>query len=407
MTAKSVECELGFDVAEKHNFTAEEKTFLLAMESFDDTDDDTYGKTKLLKIPVDKIICLAQVRDDKNEAYEELKELIGIRLINNPDIGVMSSNSFEEYINFVNKVHGSSYEVEDFLEQNYLGYYCVAMAGNTRSLAMQDTLKKDSNAKKYVACKVDIDPSPEQILQIQIAENTYQKPKLESKIRALVEAYELGRLSGKWNNVGEFRNGKGVGLSRYAAEVVSHVTSLPPLYREFIYRKTIKANTGAALGWALGTVNKYHIKVGYGDEKAGKLSPTELEEVKKTDQAWLQQTVAHIQNEKLNGPAARKYIEGLVNDMRSFIDGDENIITLELPELTNGQMLTERRRQLERQSKQIILAIGDVGLRGAIAALELHQELHPDGQEIRTLLGKKAARACLEAKKDLMRLADF
>jgi hypothetical protein len=344
---------------------------------------EVWGRKNIMELPLKNLIILAQVRTGKNVVEDDLKESIKLEDIENqPNVALMSPDMFEEYISFVNEVHGSDYIAEDHSQLILNGYYSVVIAGNTRVKCMKEIAEEDSSMPQTADCKVLVNPTPQQILRIQIKENIYARPTLEDKAMSLAQGYAYGLRHGLWRNKAEYLKRPDVSLTRDTLDIVLGYAALPTTFREFVNEHLLSFYSASAVGSALPTIHEYHLFVSFDGRKEEYLMPEEYDELLKADESVMQSMIYHIQNQKLNGPAAKKYVSGYVKQLKDTIDNQN--ISFELAELTGAEALRAKRKAREEQLEEALFLSGRNGALGLFKSLDIHSKLLKDNGEIKT-----------------------
>ncbi len=271
-------------------------------------------------VEVEDLIMLSQVRGGANPESRKLKQSIERRgLINEIDIARMSREHLEQYIDFVNRLWGSTLCIDDYDVRARDDYYYLVIAGHSRTLAVLDLAYENPHKQYKVNCKVHDISSPGEIIGLQLDENLYHKPPVERSAMAIIESYQWGLESGRWSGKTDFlAQHKGeVGAAEFEKAVGFH--QLPADLRRLVFGKQIPYTAALELGQHIDTWIRHEmIHLGYGD--LGVLSEQQslnLEEVMKTE---LLSIISFIQNRKLNTTASKLFIQGRAGTWQKSID---------------------------------------------------------------------------------------
>jgi hypothetical protein len=170
-----------------------------------------FGNIEFKSLELNSLILFSQIRDKKNQRFDELEESIDNDDLDNPiNIACMTRQELEDYIAFTNKTWKASTKISDFdayVQPN--GRYNVVVAGHSRTLSMKNIARKHTEstgqATNYtVLCKIEKDNSVEAVVSKQFLENIHAAVPPHREAEAVVEMYNQG-LGSKWHTPAEFR----------------------------------------------------------------------------------------------------------------------------------------------------------------------------------------------------------
>ncbi len=271
-------------------------------------------------VEVEDLIMLSQVRGGANPESKRLKQSIDRRgLINEIDIARMTRENLEQYIDFVNRLWGTSLDIANYDVRARGGLYYLVIAGHSRTLAVLDLAYEHPEKQYKINCKVHDVKGPGDIIGLQLDENLYHKPPVERSAMAIIESYHWGIESGKWSGKTEYlalHKGE-VGSAEFEKALGFH--QLPADLRRLVFGKQIPYTAALELGGHIDTwIHHETIRLGYAS--LGVLSEEQaanLEEVMKSE---LLAIIAYIQNHKLNTTASKLFIQGKANTWQSTIE---------------------------------------------------------------------------------------
>lgn len=219
----------------------------------------TYGDTPTIKINLDSIIMLPQVRKTKNEKLEIIKEsILEKSLINQVDIVLLTKEELDNHIDFLARVW--EVKIENDFKPLKDGKYPVLIAGHTRCEALK-TIQKEKKVKVNLIVKSHKLKSSEEILSFQLDENLHTEPNTEERAIALISLYKVGMELGKWSNKNEFikamvknSNEK---LSEKNIKDAVDFSNLPLLIQKHVFEKNIQFTLGVELGKMYYAIESY------------------------------------------------------------------------------------------------------------------------------------------------------
>jgi hypothetical protein len=341
------------------------------------------GDRQICRIPLDKLIILTQVRLGENPVADKLKESIEVKgLLNQIDVAKLNHESLAYYIEFINEIWSSNHNINDYSPDNE-GWHYLVIAGHSRVSSIRMTAQEHPENRYTVCSKIYETPSPQEIVSLQLAENIHHKPTQERQAMAIVEMYHFGLRHKMWDSKAEFLRQNAGDFSRYALDSALHFAELPIDYREFVSIGAFPYTAAVELGRALPIARSYFEDMCLDGNKDQHLSSDIFEEIENTSRIWLGKTVAHIQNMQLNGPAAKKHIQGIANHFLELLEASRNgAQTLDLVMANPDEHLRTYRKETEREYGIILRELSQKPLTAAMRALQLHARVHPNGESI-------------------------
>lgn len=216
---------------------------------------ETYGYYEYLKVPVDKIIVLPQVRSGENRAQTELTQSITStgRLMNPVDIALMSQGQLVNHLDFINNIWNTSANINDFGEPNN-DLYPVLIAGHSRLKSIKE-LQADSDGPKSIVAKIHNISSSADFLSLQLAENTYNNIKPERRAMAIVEMFQYGFNKNAdaedinhWSSHADFIRKNGNNISEEMLRDGIALTKLSPEVRDFVFAGKLYYGAAVEIG---------------------------------------------------------------------------------------------------------------------------------------------------------------
>lgn len=221
-----------------------------------------YGEYEYINIDINKLVILPQVRKQKNTKIDELVESIKQNgLINPIDVAVMDSDHFQKHIDFINGLWKTNINYKIYPTINNL--YYVIIAGHTRYQAICK-IDKEQNSNSKICVKLHKAKSSEEILSLQLDENIHKGPRIEERAIAIIECYNFGLKSGKWENKEEFIKENKHKFSRDILNDALAFSNLPTKIQENILNGYTYYQAGVELGRISNLINNY-IKAKLGD----------------------------------------------------------------------------------------------------------------------------------------------
>jgi hypothetical protein len=243
-----------------------------------------------------------------------------------------------------------------------------------------------------IDCKIEYSCSPERVLAIQLAENTSSNPPKERKAMAIVGLYRHGLKTGKWTNKKQFidySDHSGNKISRYELNEALYFVELPQELQEFIFNGSLAYVIGAELGKATSVVRKYLAFRHFNNQEDTEMTESEIKELDNLEKTWLQVRVAHIQNERMNGPAATKHIQALANQYATEMRVAESVKELPFEMVSPDRQRKEYLHGLQLELDRLIRTLADKSVTANANALRLHTQLHPRGETLRHEIEEK------------------
>jgi hypothetical protein len=219
-----------------------------------------HGRFDRVELFASEYVKMSQVRGEKNSASEELKDSIeGKYLLNSIDVAHLDELTLAEYIAFVNEIWGSNTTIEEFEDKRRPdGTYYLVIAGHSRHQAIIELEEEGRTPIIPLEAKVHHVSSPEQIIEIQLAENIHSQPPRERRAIAIVETYEWGVRSGKWKTQKEFlKHNHNLGPSVLSDALA--FSNIPPHIRNFVLHGNVAYNTGIELGKTAAVLRQYQL----------------------------------------------------------------------------------------------------------------------------------------------------
>ena len=225
---------------------------------------ETFGVYEYVKLPVDKIIVLPQVRGNDNHAQVELTESIKStgRLLNPVDIALMSYSQLLNHLDFINGIWNTKADINDFGEPNN-GIYPVLIAGHSRLKSIK-TLQNEEEEPKSIVAKIHTISSSADFLSLQLAENTYNNIKPERRAMAIVEMFEYGFNKNAqtddinhWSSHADFIRKNGTNISREVLRDGVALTKLSPEVRDFVFAGKLYYGAAVEIGKNADTIMDY------------------------------------------------------------------------------------------------------------------------------------------------------
>lgn len=349
-----------------------------------------FGEHETIGLPVASYVRLPQVRSGMNPDLPELKQSIKARgLLNQIDVARMNHDQLAAYIEFVNRTWGTDVAIEDYAGQQQPDEnYYVVIAGHTRTEAVYQLQEENEAGYEYVLmAKVHPISTPEEIIGLQLDENIHTKPAQEQRAIAVVETYRYGLEQGLWKSKAEFLRQSKEKFSRKVLDEAIGFAQLPPEARDFVFSRRISYNAGVALGLATDTVMDYAAaRLGH-DDVTAELAEEDITRLNEAFREEIGIMIAHIANRGLNGPAAKKYIAGQVEEKKKKIErirGRDAEQADMLFEMVSAREQGEAyMKELRREYEDLLRRMRQTSIASATDALSLH----------RRLVGEKGAEA--------------
>lgn len=350
-----------------------------------------YGKKEIQTLPLFSLIMLSQQRGANNPAYGEIKASINRGdIINIPDVALVKYPAFVNYIEFVNRIWGSSHNVSDY-DADRDGYYHLVIAGHTRTEAMIEL--ETEKAKKRVElgfgdievggptidAKIYRDLEPQDILALQMDENLHEKPSPERSAIAIVETYLYGLEIGQWQTRQEFITACKNKFSRTSLNQAIAFCKLDQRTREFVFAGTVPYGSAVEVGKCIDPYKAYLSRKFYGDKPFEELSLDEQQQINHDALIWSAGEIAAIQNHSISARKCR-------DRYKSFRDGwlpradDDNGQDALFADI--DQDYRDHRTAVRKEFRANVRALTSLPISKAGKALQLHMEiLEPDTQE--------------------------
>lgn len=274
-----------------------------------------FGSAKNHSLPLPSIISLSQTREDTNRSMAALQRSINeVGLIHKPTIALMSEDGLDQYIRVVNSLWGSEHRLEDmpavpeqmiaalinkyppgdsFIMDNGR-YYLVVMAGHSRIQAIRNIVAKDEDIA-YVACDLHFLHSPQEILEIQIAENIHSNVSEARELLAIVEIYYYGLENNLWSSPAEFARESRDKISYKRIKSAIAFSRLPGAYRDIFRGGLLSYTIGVELAMLEEPYRDYQMRTFFKGRSKDSLTDDEEEKLKEQWILFLGTEIAHIQ----------------------------------------------------------------------------------------------------------------
>ena len=279
-----------------------------------------FGEHQLVELPVGQLVRLPQVRSGLNPELPELKASIRAHgLLNAIDVARMDQAELGTYIDFVNRTWRTDVSLDDYQAQLQPdGRFYLVIAGHSRAEAISQLQQEEGDGCEYgIVAKVHSASTPEEIIELQLSENIHSKPPQERRAMAIVETWQYGLENGMWRSKAEFLRQSGGKFSRRVLDEAIGFSQLPPEARDFVFSGNFSYSAAVALGLASDTLMEYvGMRLGY-DDGVPEGAADEFGQAYREEVALL---IARVFNAGLNGPAAKKLIEGQAAHMKELLD---------------------------------------------------------------------------------------
>jgi hypothetical protein len=347
-----------------------------------------YGHKETMPVDLEKLIRVSQIRKGTNQELVNLKESIQKNgLLNQIDVARMREQDLREYLEFVGQLWGNGYDINNY-SPDVDGNYYLVIAGHSRVEAIEMIAWENPENRNILECKIYDSPSPQEIISIQLAENIHQQPSKERQAIAIVETYHYGLNHGEWDNKADFIRKNEGKFSKYSLDQAMHFASLPQDIRGFVSTGAFSYVASVELGRVLPIAESY-FENQFCKDDAFSDSEEIFAELDKLTTTWLAYTVAHIQNNQLNGPAAKKYIQGLENNFKAQLSVMKCGGVLELEMCSPTEQMKSYRKDLERRYGQLLRELSEQSLTASASALSIHLELFEDDGQLREELSTR------------------
>lgn len=365
----------------------------------EDLQPNVYSRREVEPVRLGAMIMLSQVRSGTNPVVEKLGESIASGdLEHPPHIARMSQPKLEEYINFTNEIWGAEQVADDFNPEQD-GYYYLVISGHSRVKAMWNIEKsKAERAREFGHvtdpgsaiinnCPIHHDPTPEEIIASQLAENIHHQVPRERQAMSIVETYLYGLKTGQWENQEEFRKYANDKFTKNELSQALRFAELPINIREHVLSGNFPYLGAVELAKTRSVYRKLQVHLYYGGRELEELNDEEMHLLAKDEQLWLGMEVALAQNKRLNGTALQKryrsYRTSFRSKMSETIASSDQCLTLSDP-LQDHKL---RLRKIEQDYNRALEELAEAPLQSALHAVGLHQELlrHQNSLELDTL----------------------
>jgi len=336
----------------------------------------TFGDHLQKRVPSSKLIMMPQVRAKLNPEFRSIKESIRDGdLINQPDIAIMTRETFGTYVEFVNEVWGSELAVEEFDDMAMDDQYHLVIAGHTRTEGILEISQEDG-VDHNIKCKVHDVKDPMSIVALQLDENLHSKPPIERSALVIVESYLLGKKQGEWKNEKEFVAKAGAKFSKEQVRDAVGFARLPEEVRDFVFTKQLHYTAALALGRGSQIIEDgVMAELGYvmiANEK-------QEERFKKAYDLKVAVLVAQVTNRPtLNSSAARKFIQGKIDRIEAKTRKILGVADIHEPQIKMATATDQDAiylRQLRREYDQVMQEVAARPVAAVEQALQLYARL--------------------------------
>jgi len=343
-----------------------------------------HGKFERIELPSSTFIKMSQVRGGRNPISDELKASIAeFGMLNSIDCAHLDAETLAEYIDFTNYIWQAKATLEDFTDkQQPDGSFYLVVAGHTRHQAITE-LEEEGQMPVYpIEAKVHHIETPQQIIDIQLAENIHGQPRNERRAMAIVEAYEWGKSQGRWSNQKEYlEQNKGVSKS-VLSEALAFV-NIPMDIRKFVYGGKLSYSTGLEVGKAAADLKKYrYFKIGLNEDEADE---TEQQAIKKLMDIDLVIQVNKILNAHASGVKAAKMLQAWREQMKREMMSDqaqredaEQVAMFDLDMKSPNEILQEELAAARGELRSYLAEYGHRPTSAAQDLIDLHRGILPD-----------------------------
>jgi hypothetical protein len=339
-----------------------------------------FGEHETIELPVASFVRLPQVRSGMNPDLPELKQSIKTRgLLNQIDAARMSEEQLVAYVDFVNRTWKTHVTLDDYAHQQQPdGHYYVVIAGHTRTEAVYQLQEEDEAGFEYaMIAKVHPISTPEEIIGLQLDENIHSKPAQEQRAIAVVETYRYGLEQGLWKSKADFLRQSKEKFSRKVLDEALGFAQLPLEARDFVFSGNVSYNAGVALGLATDTIMDYvAVRLGYLEEMPAEAA----EEFDDAYRLEIGKMVAHISNRGLNGPAAKKYIAGQVEEKKKKMkqvrdDSVKEGALFDMSFISPREQAETYKKELRKRYEAALRDMQQSSIGAVTDALNLHRRL--------------------------------
>lgn len=356
---------------------------------------EVYSCREIIPVQLGLIInSLNQARPDTNPQLSKLKESIrSSDLINEPEVAVYDDQlRLREYVDFINEVWRGDDSPED-LPCDSQGRYYVTIDGHSRIEAITQLARERAETAAahghttdpgatLIPCKTFYNPSPEEIISRQLAENIHQQVPRERQAMALVETYMYGLKTNRWHNQAEF--------SRHTAFPEKSVreallfSELPPHIRDHVFLNKFPYLGAVELARSARVRVDYELFTNFGNRNIEELSDEEKAALNQGLHDWLGYEVAAAQEKNLNATAIQKRLQAAREKWQEAMEGtrasDPALFMVDPMEEYDAE-----RRRLRSEYHELVQRLAADPLHDWSRLVQLHQELYADGGGMRQL----------------------
>lgn len=268
------------------------------------------GNLEFAHIPFSRLFVFPQVRAGLNPMDKKLTDSIEAQDLDNYlNVALLDQQGLLEYAEFVSRTWRLDINPSDYAHlRDSDGNYSLVIAGHSRYESIGKVLDRRPNgrARAKVGCKIHRNYSPQDIIAKQLAENIHKEPPLERQAIAIVEAYFWGLEKGEFKDEKGFRAAYEGKISKRTLGDALDFAVLPASVRDHVFAGTLAYAPAIALGKMAPLLREWiRVKIFDADDDAFEKFAEHVDELVEEK---LLTIVAHLQNRRLNGPAAVKYI---------------------------------------------------------------------------------------------------
>jgi hypothetical protein len=350
------------------------------------------------QIPLGHIVILDQIRDRPNPRQRDLEESMRERLINPPNVARYTERErFEASVHHFNGVWGTNYQVDE-LPRRRDGSWTELMAGFSRTLGMiaseqererlslpnpEGRTWRDASS----LFQIHTNPTPGEIVQIQVAENIHSNVAEEREMVSIVYTYLLGLKEGFWSSESEFlREHKTIPRDRLDNAIL--LTKLPESIRRHVIVESIDITTAVQIALSLPLlVNKYFVEIFGPSADPESVGKEGLATVMTLTESWARNEIVAHKLKNISRKRRIQRFEAYRKDWESAIkraySGGPRVDEISMFEdggLNSGETSEQRRartiaEKLESQYRTLLKQLAERPLQTYLRAIDTHNEL--------------------------------
>ena len=365
----------------------------------------TYGEHEVQPLRMGGVIRLTQVRLGVNPEIKSLSESIeNSGLLNIVDVVIISRDALTTYIDFVNRIWGSNHIIDEY-EPDEHGLYKLLIAGHSRyeAISIIET-RKSKEARKLgfdtdpgdatIFGKIHYASTPEEIMDIQLAENIHKEPAEERRAVAIVELYRYGEENGLWTSKEAFLKRVEGKFTRNALDRALIFQQLPDHVRDLVMQGRYKYGVAIEYGRLVEPLKQYYARFYFKADYEELDIETQQEMVEKVS-IEIAEAVDKARTDKKSIAKAKVHVDKRIEDLRNNIavqkDEADNLLIMSDPSSDFRLALQKDRRRLA----ELVARIADGQMDSVVTAVTLNQAItsDPEAREaIEELIGKRVAR---------------